>query len=127
VGIHSSIGTAIKALRTGHNYVQTFVASELGISVSAYSHYECDDRSPDTASLIKLANLYNINVNYLIFLTCLDVCKRDNLSLEDVFMAFSHETSIPPNEAHILSVYNRLPPPFKENVHIFMDSIDTCI
>jgi transcriptional regulator with XRE-family HTH domain len=122
--IHASIGAALKALRRAHNYVQSYVAAALGISVSAYSHYECDNRLPDVASLVKLANLYNINVDYLFLVICLDLCDKTKLlGLDEVFLAFSHNKSIPPQEAHILSVYNRLSANARQNFDLFLKSI----
>lgn len=53
-------------LRKQHNYTQEYVSSYIHISRGGYSQYETGKRIPSSESLLKLAELYNINIDQLI-------------------------------------------------------------
>lgn len=118
----SVIGTALKALRTSKDLRQQDLAAILEISVSAYSHYECGERIPDLISLIRISNLYTINVNYLVLLTSIDIAKKSNIDINDIFKAFSYSKTLEKEEASILSVCKRLSPAGRKNLKIFLTS-----
>lgn len=52
--------------RKSHGMKQVEVATALGITRQAYSNYETGDRKPDTATLYKLAGIYDIPVDDLL-------------------------------------------------------------
>ena len=54
-------------LRKENGLKQTEVAKSLGIGVRAYQHYEYGQREPQLSTLIKLAQLYNISLDELVF------------------------------------------------------------
>lgn len=56
----------LKKLRKIHEATQQTVADHLGITRSAYSNIENDNRDPDTKTLLKLADYYNVSVDYLL-------------------------------------------------------------
>lgn len=56
----------LKKLRKIHEATQQTVADYLGITRSAYSNIENDNRDPDTKTLLKLADYYNVSVDYLL-------------------------------------------------------------
>lgn len=111
---NSIIGAALKALRTGQDLRQQDLAANLEISVSAYSHYECGERTPDLISLIRISNLYTININYLVLLTSIDIAKKSAIDINDIFKAFSYSKTLEKEEANILSVCKRLSPAGKK-------------
>jgi len=56
----------LKEIRSQHGYTQKNVADKLGISERAYQHYELSTRKPDFDGLIKIAEVYNVSIDYLV-------------------------------------------------------------
>ncbi len=55
----------IALLRTNRHYTQDEMASLLGISRAALSHYEKGRREPDYETLIKIADLFGVTLDYI--------------------------------------------------------------
>ncbi len=60
-----TLGERISELRKERNYSQEYIAHELDISRQAVYKWEKDLSSPDTAHLIKLAEVFGVSVEYL--------------------------------------------------------------
>lgn len=56
----------LKELREKKELFQSDVAKFLGISTPAYSYYEANKRNMPTETAIKLANFFNVSVDYLL-------------------------------------------------------------
>lgn len=56
----------LTALRKGKGYSQSRLAQELNLSPSTVGMYEQGRRVPDLGTLIALANLYHVSLDYLI-------------------------------------------------------------
>ena len=56
----------IRALREDRDYSQETVSIKLGCGRRAYAHYEAGDRLIPPEILIKLADLYNVSVDYIL-------------------------------------------------------------
>jgi len=56
----------LKALRLERKLKQNQVAKALEISPQRYSYYETGDRQPDNEMLIKLAQYFEVSVDYLL-------------------------------------------------------------
>ena len=56
----------IKELRTGEELTQQQVAEKLGITYQSYQAYELGIAIPSLVNFIKLADLFNVSLNYLI-------------------------------------------------------------
>lgn len=56
----------IRDLREDKDLNQTQVAKMLGMSQTGYSKYETGENDIPTAILIKLADFYNVSVDYLL-------------------------------------------------------------
>jgi len=56
----------IRDLREDKDMNQTQIANYLGMSQTGYSKYETGERDIPTAILIKLADYYNVSVDYLL-------------------------------------------------------------
>lgn len=56
----------IRDLREDNDMNQTKVAEYLGMSQTGYSKYETGDNDIPTQILIKLADLYDVSVDYLL-------------------------------------------------------------
>lgn len=60
-----SMGNRIAEQRKQKNFSQEYIAEKLEISRQAVSKWEQDLSKPDTSNLIKLAELFNVSVEYL--------------------------------------------------------------
>ncbi|MWC30438.1 helix-turn-helix domain-containing protein [Paenibacillus sp. MMS18-CY102] len=60
------IGTRIAHLREQRGWTQEQTSQSLGISRAALSHYEKNRREPDTETLTKFADLFNVTIDFLV-------------------------------------------------------------
>jgi len=56
----------IKELRLQNDYTQAYVAGQLGIRQSSYNKYEVGRARPEYENLVKLAQLYDVTVDFLL-------------------------------------------------------------
>lgn len=59
-------GERLKQLRQASNRTQQEIADLLGVSRSAYSHFENGRNEPDKDTLVKLANIFDVTTDYLL-------------------------------------------------------------
>ncbi|GAA0345593.1 helix-turn-helix transcriptional regulator ImmR [Oceanobacillus oncorhynchi subsp. oncorhynchi] len=59
-------GERLKKIRIEKGYKQIDVANKIGIKNNTLSSYEKSIRQPDYDNLKKLANLYNVSIDYII-------------------------------------------------------------
>lgn len=64
------MGERLRELRLARNLSQEEVARHIGITRSAYSHYEINNRQPVYETLIKLAAFFDVSLDYIIGGTC---------------------------------------------------------
>lgn len=64
-----NLGRRLKELRRVYNYSQDQVAEAIGKTRQTYSHYETGRRKPSTETLYKLASMYNVSVDDLLYLS----------------------------------------------------------
>lgn len=62
----AGFATILKSLRTDHALSQPELAAELGISKSAVSMYEQGRREPDFTVLKKIADFFQVDIDYLL-------------------------------------------------------------
>ena len=79
------LGRYLKGLRKSKGYTQEFVASYLGISRQAYSHYETNRAIPPNDICYKIASLYSISPDNLI---ALSLFSNDDSSTENTQYEF---------------------------------------
>ncbi|WP_438447449.1 helix-turn-helix domain-containing protein [Gorillibacterium sp. sgz5001074] len=60
------LGDRLKAERERKGWSQIFVAEKVGITNTVLSNYERNYRDPDTDTLRKLADLYEVSIDYLL-------------------------------------------------------------
>lgn len=60
------MGERLRELRLQRNISQEEVARQIGITRSAYSHYEINNRQPVYETLIKLAAFFDVSLDYMI-------------------------------------------------------------
>lgn len=61
-----NIGSRIAFLREQRGWTQQQLAGSLGITRAALSHYEQNRRKPDSGRLMNIADLFNVNIDYLL-------------------------------------------------------------
>ncbi|GGD64604.1 helix-turn-helix domain-containing protein [Paenibacillus nasutitermitis] len=61
-----TMGDRLRELRLKKHLSQEEVAKQIGITRSAYSHYEINNRQPVYDTLKKLAILFNVTLDYII-------------------------------------------------------------
>ena len=61
--------TRIRNLREDHDFTQAYVASIICVGQRTYADYELGKTRIPVESLIKLAELYNVDMNYICGLT----------------------------------------------------------
>lgn len=59
----------LRDLREDNDYTQSFVAEYLSIKQNTYSQYENGQRQIPISALIKLAELYNTSIDYIVGIT----------------------------------------------------------
>ena len=60
-----SIGKRIRDLRKQNNFSQEYIAEKLDVTRQAVSKWEQDLSNPDTGNLIRLSELFNVDVEFL--------------------------------------------------------------
>lgn len=61
----NTLGSRLLDLRERRNLKQKDVAADLGLSSQAYSQYEHDRRTPDLVTATRLAQYFDVTVEYL--------------------------------------------------------------
>jgi transcriptional regulator with XRE-family HTH domain len=61
-----NIGSRLAFLRDQRGWTQEQLASSIGISRAALSHYEKNRREPDSETLTKVADLFKVTIDYLV-------------------------------------------------------------
>lgn len=56
----------LKNLRIASGTTQKDVAESIGCSATVYSRYEREEREPDIQTLCKLANYFQVSIDYLV-------------------------------------------------------------
>lgn len=59
-------GQRLKELREEKNLKQTDISEKLNITQTSYSYYEKEKRSPDYATLKKLADFFGVSMCYIL-------------------------------------------------------------
>ena len=61
----------LKKLRKSHGYTQISVQMKTGIEQALLSKFETGERIPPTETLLKLADFYNVSIDYIL-------CRTEN-------------------------------------------------
>ncbi|MFF2484720.1 helix-turn-helix domain-containing protein [Paenibacillus sp. NPDC058071] len=94
-----NIGSRIAQLRDEQKWTQEQTAAKLGISRAALSHYEKNRREPDSETLAKFADLYQVSIDYLVGRTL-----SQQAVLDDDVRGFVDQLELSDDE--ILAKYN---------------------
>lgn len=126
------LGNILSKLRKSKGLNQREFANSFGVSNGAVAMWETNKRQPDIDTLIKIANFYNVSLEYLIGvpstssdqlssdLSPIDIelieyfhetCNSSSLSAKDkdkVINFFPFVTILQPEEKELLEYYNEL-------------------
>ncbi|UHA71957.1 helix-turn-helix domain-containing protein [Paenibacillus sp. 481] len=84
-----STGNRIAELREYKGWTQEELASMVGITRAALSHYEKNRRKPDFETLTKLADLFGVSIDYLVGRT-----EKTDLTLDPSVRDFADELEL---------------------------------
>lgn len=76
-----TLAERLRLLRTRFGYSQAVLAEKLAISRMAYTQYETGNREPGLDTLIALAKIYNVSVDFLLGIT--DMSRLPALSSQE--------------------------------------------
>ena len=76
----NSIAKRLRTLRAEAKKSQFQVANDLGISQQTYSKYENQDSNIDSATIIKLCNLYGVTADHLLGIEKNEPQEHNNIS-----------------------------------------------
>lgn len=65
----------LKILRKSKGYTQIAVQMKTGIEQALLSKYENEERIPPTETLLRLADFYNVSIDYIL-------CRTDNPEIQ---------------------------------------------
>ncbi len=85
-------GANIQSLRAARNITQKNLAEILGISRAALAHYESNRREPDLTTLCKIADFFDISIDYI-----LDRTQNEKINTNINIPLLSTTTSIEKN------------------------------
>lgn len=103
------LGSRLRELRGSKT--QHDIAQFLGITETAYGHYERGDRYPDLNSIKQLANYFHTSTDYLLGNTN-DVAEKGN-----------NETNYSSEEENIINIYRSLSEKNKGKVELFLEQL----
>ena len=89
----------LRWLRNRFGYSQAYLADALSISRMAYTQYESGHREPSLETLIQLASIYNVSLDFMLGLSDLSRMPQHNL-----------------DEGYLLSQFDRLTEERRRNV-----------
>lgn len=118
----------LRKLRIEQNYTQDYVAKYLNMTRQGYAHYEAGLRNPDYQTLLKLSNLYHIDIGDLInnFTTPID----NNMLLEKAPYQTSINSELHTNkktiqltydERRLFNLFQKLTSPEKKELLAFLE------
>ncbi len=115
--------TFMKNLRVLNNLTQEELSQHIGITASAYSHFETGIRQPDINTLVKLCCFYKINIMHLIYLICMDMCPTEDQGT-GVFQIFTYGSLCSSDENTLITKFRQLDPDDKQNTLLFITAAE---
>lgn len=124
--IRTNIGSALLSLRKSKSISMREAAEQLKISHSAYSQYERGSSIPDMQTIFHASNYYHINIQFLVFLICVDLASLENIKNEDFFQLFTFDNTFDWDFFHVFKEYDRLSKNYKDAVTKFLRAANIC-
>lgn len=99
----------LKELREKKRLNQEGLALKLNVSQSTISAYEVGERTPDLETLIAIANLFDVSIDYLV-------------GLSEIRSSITNDTLLP-DEIEYLSKYRKANNLSREKIKSYMDGL----
>lgn len=115
--------TFMKNLRVLNNLTQEELAQRIGITTSAYSHFETGVRQPDINTLVKLCHFYKVNIMHIIYLVCMDMCGSEDQDT-GMFRVFTYGSLCSSDENTLITKFRKLDPDNRQNTLLFMTAAE---
>jgi transcriptional regulator with XRE-family HTH domain len=113
----------LKWLREKKRFSQKEVAAKIGMTVSGYQKIEYDERDPKLDVLIKLAELYDVSVDFLLGLSDQDKILKE--IYEEIISLKTNLFIAKQKMTEILTELNRKEYEYRQFKEIFPDAIET--
>ena len=97
-----------------------------GIAPSSYSNYEHGRSYPDIRLIFRTAVYYHINIEFLIFLVCIDLASFENLKNEELFRLFTYGHTFSWDFFELFERYNSLSDVYKHAASTFLEAASIC-
>lgn len=108
----SALALRLRLLRVASGMKQDEIATQLGIGRSAYTYYESSRSKPDYDSLIRLAKMFHVSIDYLVGMSNFpDVSGRVQVADDATEGSQIAETTfgmLTAEERHMLCIYRQL-------------------
>ena len=124
--IRTNIGSALLSLRKSKAISMREAAEQLKISHSAYSQYERGISIPDMKTIFYASDYYHINIQFLVFLICIDLASLENIKNENLFQLFTFDHTFDWDFFHVFKEYDRLSKTYKNAVTRFLHATNIC-
>ena len=93
INLKTDLGKRLLSLRKENGYNQDYVANKVGISRASLSYYEKGERSVDIEILYRLAEFYNVSIDYLFGISANKSPEREYIdTFATASMGFTSET-----------------------------------
>lgn len=66
MSLGDAMKTRLRELRKNRGYTQIFLQMQTGIEQSLLSKFENEERIPPTETLVRLAEFYNVSIDYIL-------------------------------------------------------------
>ena len=98
----------IKELRNEYRKTLKQMADDFGTSHQVISRYELGQTEPDFDTLIKIADYFNVSVDYLLGRTDKRFTSDKTFTSEQIRLLNAFDTLIPPMQEYILEMVEKL-------------------
>ena len=109
-----SLSTRLKALRIEHKMTQQDVADSINVARTTITGYETKNRQPSHEKLNDLSELFNVSIDYLL---------DERIDEAEDESSLTTETDL---DRQVMTLYNRLSYPSKEEVLKYMNYLKYC-
>ena len=110
----SILSLRLRLLRVASGMKQGEIAELLGVGRSAYTYYELSRSKPDYDSLIKLAKLFHVSIDYLVGLSNFpEIATRPQVSADvpdEWLILESNVAQLERDERYYLALFRQLSP-----------------
>ena len=110
----SILSLRLRLLRVASGMKQGEIAELLGVGRSAYTYYELSRSKPDYDSLIKLAKLFHVSIDYLVGLSNFpEIATRPQVSADvpdERLILESNVAQLERDERYYLALFRQLSP-----------------